>query len=73
MSPKNASILQEAARKTFKDPEFFKSYKKLTGVDPTPLMPEAQAKAMQQFAADPKIVETLKKIAGPGPLPPRAK
>lgn len=65
------AILQEAMRKTFKDPEFFKSYKKLTGVDPTPLTPEAQAKAMAQFAADPKIVETLKKIAGPGPLPPR--
>lgn len=67
------AILRAATRKTFEDPEFFKSYKKLTGVDPTPLMAEEQAKAMEQFAADPKIVETLKKIAGPGPLPPREK
>lgn len=64
-------ILREAMRKTFKDPEFFASYNKLTGVDPTPITPEQQTEAIKQYAAGAKIVEVLKKIAGPGPLPPR--
>lgn len=64
-------ILRTAMRKTFEDPEFFASYKRLTGVDPTPLTPEEQTKAIEQYTADKEIVDVLKKIAGPGPLPPR--
>jgi len=67
------AILQEAMRKTLKDPEFFKMYKKFTGVAPTPLMPEQQTKAIKQFQGDPKLLKVLKQIAGPGPLPPRMK
>ncbi len=64
-------ILQEAIRKTFKDPEFHKEFKKLTGDDPTPLMPEAHEKAVRELPRDPEIVELFKKLAGAGPLPPR--
>ncbi|MBI3060895.1 MAG: hypothetical protein HYY83_02775 [Deltaproteobacteria bacterium] len=64
-------ILQEAIRKTFKDPEFRKEFKKLTGDDPTPLMPEAHEKAVRELPRDPEIVKFFKKIAGGDPLPPR--
>jgi hypothetical protein len=64
-------ILQEAMRKTFSDPEFRKEFKKLTGDDPTPLMPEAHDKAIKELSRDPEVVELLKKIAGGDPLPPR--
>lgn len=64
-------ILQEAIRKTFKDSEFHKEFKKLTGDDPTPLMPEAHDKAIRELPRDPEIVELFKKLAGAEPLPPR--
>lgn len=64
-------ILQEAIRKTFKDPEFRKEFKKLTGDDPTPLMPEAHDKAIKELPREPEIVALFKKIAGGDPLPPR--
>ena len=35
-----AEILQEAIRKTFKDPAFLEAYSKATGEDATPVMPE---------------------------------
>ena len=64
-------ILQEAVVKTFKDPAFHKDYKKLTGDDPTPLMPEEMDKAIKELPRDPEVVELFKKISGGGPLPPR--
>lgn len=64
-------ILQEAIRNTFKDPEFRKEFKKLTGDDPTPLMPEAHEKAIKELPRDPEIVKFFKKIASGDPLPPR--
>src|SRR5262249_40822404 len=40
-TPKDrVEILQEAFRKTYRDPEFFREYKKLTADEPTPLLPE---------------------------------
>jgi tripartite-type tricarboxylate transporter receptor subunit TctC len=65
------AILQEAMRKTFKDPEFFKEFKKLTGDEPTPLMPEAHEQAIKDIPRQPEIVELFKKLAGADPLPPR--
>jgi tripartite-type tricarboxylate transporter receptor subunit TctC len=71
-TPKDrVAILQEAFRKTFKDPEFFKEYRKLTGEDPTPLMPEAQEKAIREIPREPEVIELYKKLVGAGPLPPR--
>lgn len=64
-------ILKEAFRKTYRDPEFHKEYKKFTADDPTPLMPEAHEKTIREIPRDPEVVEIYKKIMGDGPLPPR--
>lgn len=64
-------ILQEAMRKTLKDPEFYKEYKKLTGDDATPVMPEALEKAIRELPREPEVVELFNKLAAAGPLPPR--
>jgi tripartite-type tricarboxylate transporter receptor subunit TctC len=62
--------IKEALRKSFKDPDFFKEYHKVTGEDPTPLMPEANEKAIRDLPRDVETVELFKKFAGPGTLPP---
>jgi tripartite-type tricarboxylate transporter receptor subunit TctC len=69
--PERAEILREAFRKTFRDPEFHKEYKKLTGDDATPLSPEGMEKAIRELPREREIVELYQKIAGPDPLPPR--
>ena len=66
-----AEILREAFRKTFRDPEFHKEYKKLTGDDATPLLPEEMEKAVRELPREREIVELFQKIAGPDALPPR--
>lgn len=65
------NILREALVKTFNDPGFHQEYKKLTGDEPTPLMPDDMEKAIKALPRDREIVELFKKIAGGGPLPPR--
>lgn len=71
-TPKDrAEILQEAFRKTFKDPEFLKSWEKLTGAEASPLMPEEQETAVREIPRDPQAIEVFKKIAGADPLPTR--
>ena len=64
-------VLLEAMRKTLADPEFIKEFRKLTGDNPTPLMPEALANAIREMPRDPDVVELFKKLAGPQPLPSR--
>jgi tripartite-type tricarboxylate transporter receptor subunit TctC len=64
-------ILQEAIRKSFKDPEFHKEFKKLTGDVPTPLMPETMEKYIREIPRSPEIIGLFHKIAGAGPLPER--
>jgi tripartite-type tricarboxylate transporter receptor subunit TctC len=64
-------ILQEAFRKTYKDPEFHKEYKKLTGEAPTPLLPEDHERAIREIPREPEVIELYKKLVGAGPLPPR--
>ncbi len=64
-------ILQEAMRKTLQDPEFHQEYKKMTGDDPTPLMPEALEKVIRELPREPEVVELFNKLAGADPLPPR--
>lgn len=64
-------VLQDAFRKTFQDPEFFKEYLKLTGDLPTPMLPENHQKAIAEIPRDPEIIEVFKKLVGAGPLPPR--
>ena len=64
-------ILREALVKTFNDPGFHQEYKKLTGDEATPLMPDQMEIAIKELPRDREIVELFKKIAGGGPLPPR--
>jgi tripartite-type tricarboxylate transporter receptor subunit TctC len=64
-------ILRDSMRKTLADPEFHKEFHKLTGDDPTPLMPEVLAKAIKEMPRDPDVVELLNKLAGAEPVPPR--
>jgi tripartite-type tricarboxylate transporter receptor subunit TctC len=63
-------ILQEAMRRTFKDPEFLKEYKK-TGDDSPPLMPEALDKIIKSLPREPEVIDLFKQIFGAGPLPTR--
>jgi tripartite-type tricarboxylate transporter receptor subunit TctC len=64
-------ILQEAFRKTYKDPEFHKEYKKFTADDPTPLLPEAHERVIREIPRDPEVGNLFKKIMGADPLPSR--
>ncbi len=64
-------MLQEAARKTFKDPEYYKEFRKLVGSEPTPLMPEELEKVIKDLPREPDVLELFKELAGPGPIPPR--
>jgi tripartite-type tricarboxylate transporter receptor subunit TctC len=64
-------IIKEALRKTFRDQEFFKEYRKAVGEDPSPLTPEANEKAIRELPRDMETVELFKKFAGAGALPPR--
>jgi hypothetical protein len=71
-TPKDrVDILQEAFRKTYKDPEFFREYKKLTGDDASPLLPEDHDRAIKDIPREAEVIELYKKLAGAGPLPPR--
>lgn len=62
--------LQEAMRKAFQDPQFPKEFKKLAGDDPEIVMPEVLERGIKELPRAPEVVELLKKLAGPGPLPP---
>ena len=64
-------IIKDALRKSFKDADFFKEYRKFAGEDPSPLMPEANEKAIRELPRDRETIELYKKFAGAGPLPPR--
>ncbi|HXV81111.1 MAG TPA: hypothetical protein VEG60_14635 [Candidatus Binatia bacterium] len=71
-TPENlVQILRQAIRKSFEDPEFHESYKKLLGVEPTPLMPEDQQKVVADLPRDPEVAKAFAAIAEMGPLPPR--
>ena len=64
-------ILKAAMVKTFTDPEFPAVYKKFTGDDATPLMPDDMEKALKELPRDPEIVDLFKKLNAAGPLPAR--
>jgi tripartite-type tricarboxylate transporter receptor subunit TctC len=67
--PERVQILREAITKVFKDPEFYKDYKKMVGEEPSPLTPEEFDAVMKKLPRDREDVELFKKIAGAGPLP----
>jgi len=64
-------ILREAMKKTFQDPEFHKEFKKLTGDDPSPMMPETQAELIRTVPRDKETIDLFNTINGNKPLPPR--
>jgi hypothetical protein len=66
-----AEILQEAIRKTFKDPAYLEAYRKATGEDATPVMPEDLQRIVKEVPRDPEIVGLFNRIAGPDSLPDR--
>ncbi len=72
-TPKDkVNILQDAMRKTLKDAEFHREYKKLVGDDVDPLMPEELSKAIREIPRDPEVIEMLRTLSGAGPLPARS-
>jgi hypothetical protein len=64
-------ILQEAMRKTYRDPEFSKEYTKLTGLKAEPQMPEELERTIKDMPRDREAVELFKKLTGPDLLPQR--
>jgi tripartite-type tricarboxylate transporter receptor subunit TctC len=69
--PELANQYREAIRKTFQDPAFIKDFKKLTADDATPLLPEAQEKAIRDIPRDAEVIALFNRLAGSEPLPPR--
>jgi len=71
-TPKDrVEILQEGMRKAFKDPEFRAEFKKVITDDASPLMPEELTKIIHEMPRDPEVIDMLKKMSGPEPLPSR--
>jgi tripartite-type tricarboxylate transporter receptor subunit TctC len=66
-----AETLREAFRKTFADPDFSKTFSKLTGEEAYPLTPEEQEKALKELPRDKRAIEAFRQISGGGPLPSR--
>ena len=65
-------IIKAAVRKTHTDPAFIAEYRKFTeGDEPTPLMPDEQAKVVKEIPRDAETIDLFKKFAGTGPLPSR--
>ena len=71
-TPKDrVEILQEAMRKTFKDSEFHREYRRIVGDEASPMAPEELAKAIQETPRDAELIDLFKVFSGAGPLPPR--
>jgi tripartite-type tricarboxylate transporter receptor subunit TctC len=65
------TLWRDAMRKTFRDPAFLKEFKRLSADDATPLLAEAQEKAIKDIPRDAEVIALFNKIAGSDPLPPR--
>ena len=71
-TPKDrVEVLQDAMRKTFKDPEFAAEFHKLVTDEISPLTPEDLTKIIREMPRDPEIVEMLRKFSGVDALPVR--
>jgi hypothetical protein len=64
-------ILQEAMTKVFKDSEFPREFKKMVGDDAEIVLPAVMDKGIKELPRDPEVIELLKILAGPNPLPSR--
>lgn len=70
-SKESVSVLKEAFRKTFQDPEFMKYFEKMMGAEASPLNAEEVEQAIAAIPRDPEVLSLFKALAGPGPLPSR--
>jgi tripartite-type tricarboxylate transporter receptor subunit TctC len=71
-TPKDlVNILRDAMTKSFKDPGFAKEFKKLTGVDPSPITAEAIEAALKDLPRDSETIALYKQLADHRPMPPR--
>ena len=71
-TPKDrADILREAMRRIYADREFLAEYLKLTGEEASPLLPDANDKAIKELPRDPEIIEFYKLLGGNQALPAR--
>ncbi len=55
--------------KIWKDPEFAKHYKKLTGADADPATGKEVQSAIREIPKDPQIMKVYKQLIGGGPIP----
>ena len=53
-------------RKTFRDPAFLEAYRKATGEDATPVMPEDLQRIVKEVPRDPEVVGLFNKSHRPG-------
>jgi tripartite-type tricarboxylate transporter receptor subunit TctC len=67
----NVQILQDAMRKTLRDPELEANYKKLAGEDVTPLMPEDLERSIRALPREQDLIDFYKKLSGPDALSAR--
>jgi hypothetical protein len=65
------NILRDAMAKSFKDSGFAKEFKKLTGVDPSPITSETIEAAIKDLPRDPETIALYKHLADHRPMPPR--
>ena len=71
-TPKDrVEILEEAMRRSFRDPEFQKYFRKLVDDDPSPLGAADLTKLIKEMPRDAEILDLLKRFSGAAPLPPR--
>jgi hypothetical protein len=71
-TPKDrADILREAMRRIYADREFLAEYLKLTGEEASPLLPDANDKAIKELPRDHEVIEFYKLLGGTQPLPAR--
>ena len=63
------NILREAMAKSFKDPGFAADFKKLTGVEPSPISSEAIDAAIKEVPRDAETIALYKHLADHRPMP----
>ena len=71
VAKEQGQLLRDGMTKTFRDPEFQKEYRKLTGDDVSPLTPEAQQETIRLVLRDAEPVGLFNLINGNKPLPSR--
>lgn len=64
-------ILKDAFTKSWNDPQFHESWKKMTRADASPLMPDELEQLVKSIPRDPEDIKLYNSIAGAEPLPRR--